>query len=258
MNKMITQAMWCRFRNFLKLEGILDRLRGTKMPPHETLEGWKSWKQQAMLAHPFRYWFVESLIPKVARTTLLPLAALSSFKYYLYNRFVAKTHTLTSRSLQKGIYHELDTRILHCLFDELVNFVECELSWIHLLTNSSARTKFAKGFLSKLFSRRNPAAGLAYLAWASNLTYNEDYGVDKNDLDYGKTTKQAIDAQEILELYQWWTQRYPSRVDPHNAATGDRESGDWIEEVVRLEQQYLEEDEIMMIRLIKVRSGLWT
>jgi hypothetical protein len=101
--------------------------------------------------------------------------------------------------------------------------------------------------------------------------------------DYGKPTLQAIRAREIKELYVWWTTTYRNRPDPYDAsgwtaycelsrlANGGKlswgadktpelkEASDLAhKELQRIEKAYEEEDEAMMIRLIKARDSLWT
>ena len=118
-----------------------------------------------------------------------------------------------------------------------------------------------------------------------SLTMTEDWGVEATDPNYGKPTGQAIRAKEIKELYTWWTVTYPNRPDPYEASGWSaycermrEEAGDghrWIgmqsknpetetmgttalELLRKIEQDYEEEDEAMMIRLIKIRDSLWT
>ena len=113
----------------------------------------------------------------------------------------------------------------------------------------------------------------------------DDEWMDKNAPNYGKPTPQAVKAQEILDLYKWWTEVYPNRPDPMDASGWSAycdacrdEHGDSLSGMLRqpknpklkkmgdkalklchkIEQQYEKEDEQMMIRLIKVRNGLWT
>jgi hypothetical protein len=99
----------------------------------------------------------------------------------------------------------------------------------------------------------------------------------------GKLTPQAIKAQEILDLYTWWTQVYRNRPEPMEAsgwtayceaarlANGGKlmfssdktpelkKMSDKAHKLLRkIEAAYEKEDEQMMIRLIKVRHGLWT
>jgi hypothetical protein len=90
-------------------------------------------------------------------------------------------------------------------------------------------------------------------------------------------------AQEILDLYTWWTVTYRNRSDPYEAsgwtaaceaqreANGGKLSWGTPKDPVlkkaqdkahkllqKIEADYEKEDEAMMIRLIKVRQGLWT
>ena len=103
-------------------------------------------------------------------------------------------------------------RLLHSLFDELVNFVEIEQAQRHV---SSADEK-CKGDTRPWYDKflhigrwRNPEAGLAYLAWSSGLRYDEDW-VDKDDPDFGKPTLQALAAPEITLLHKWWKEERPN------------------------------------------------
>jgi hypothetical protein len=124
-------------------------------------------------------------------------------------------------------------------------------------------------------------AGLDNLEWQRNLKCDDEW-TNKEDPNYGKPTQQAIGAQEILDLYTWWTEERPKRPDPYDASGWTalcerrRQSGkdffdfeDRTEEEKaesakvldlchEIEEKYDREDEEMMIRLIKIRKGLWT
>jgi hypothetical protein len=103
------------------------------------------------------------------------------------------------------------------------------------------------------------------------------------DDEADEPTPQAVKAQEILDLYNWWTQVRPARPDPYEASgwtalseeqraanggkwsisapkdPGLRKRMDRAHKVMnRMEKDFEKEDEAMMIRLIKVRHGLWT
>jgi hypothetical protein len=105
---------------------------------------------------------------------------------------------------------------------------------------------------------------------------------EPDDPEYGKPTGQAIRAKEIKELYVWWTTVYPNRPDPHDAGgwsayceqrrlagqdmldfedrtDEEREaSRQALDATQAIEDKYNQEDEEMMIRLIKIRQSLWT
>lgn len=255
-------------------------------PKAETSAGWSSWKKQARKSHPIRYWIAEEGLDIVQNTIYWPIDRLYDAKYYINNRWVTKTHALTSSSLAKGQWHEYETRVLHCLFDELVNFVEVEQAWSHILWDNEAKKKYRAPFWARGWFRtrtwRCPEAGLDYLKWASGLTFGEHWGVEPGSEKYGQPTPQALAAREIMELYEWWTKIRPLRPDPYEASgwsdicsrqrksdpdnifgetnTEEErvESHRALDIIQEMEESYERQDEEMMIRLIKVSKSMWT
>jgi hypothetical protein len=157
---------------------------------------------------------------------------LTQARSYFINRFIDKTHALTSSSLKRGQFHELDTRILHCLFDSLVDYIEKELAWMHVICTEANPKRRGFGWRSR-------HEGLAHLDWESEL-------MD----DHGQPTSQALSAREIKALYLWWTEERPKRQDPFMVSSMER--------FFALERQFTNEDGEMLIRLMKIRSNLWT
>ena len=131
---------------------------------------------------------------------------------------------------------------------------------------------------------RCPQAGLDNLEWQRNLRWKEEECAEDSP-NIGELTPQAIAAQEILDLYKWWTEVYPNRPDPHDAsgwteycARKRQQEGDgvWeffsdttdpelralgevaLDKTREIEEAYRKEDEAMLIRLIKIRDSLWT
>jgi hypothetical protein len=164
-----------------------------------------------------------------------------------------------------------------------VDFVEIEQAWHHCIWSDEAKTEFAVPWYRKIGWRtwRSPEAGLAYLTWASTLT-NEEF-LDEGEKHKAEPTGQAKAAKEIIELYTWWTTTYRNRPDPHDAsgwsdyceasrlANGGKLSwgadkspelkkmSDKAHKLLqKIEAAYEKEDEVMMIRLIKIRESLWT
>lgn len=83
--------------------------------------------------------------------------------------------------------------------------------------------------------------GLETHEWEKTLTFNEDWGVKPDDEKYGKLTHQALAAIEQDEIYSWWKENKVKKdVDFEN------------------EDKYLEQEEGMLIRLIKIRGSLWS
>lgn len=258
---------------------LADLIRGTRKPQVLEVSAWDTWEVNAKRAHPLRYWIAEEFLDKAQDVLTAPFKAARSVRYYINNRFSTKTHCLES-TLPRGQWYDMDTRILHCLFDELVNFVEQEQAWMTFVFDTEKKKKqgWRKYWRS---SWRDPAAGMEYLDWAASLKFGEDWGVEPDDPRYGHPTAQAQNAQEVKELYTWWKYTRPSRPDAYDAS-GWTELTDSLEEkygsmfdqkrtdaedkmvddagkrLSQIEQEYEDEDERMLIRLIKVRKYLWT
>jgi hypothetical protein len=167
--------------------------------------------------------------------------------------------------------------MLHSAFDSLVDFVEIEQAWHHLVCSDK---KYRKAIF-RIRQWRNTEAGLEYLNWAASLLQNEDW-VNKNDPDFGKPTHQALAAVETIALYKWWKESRPKRPNPMDASgwsdycnsrwKGDRlwlDLEDETEEerkhayeiraiLSKMEREQEEEDTEMLIRLVKLRKSLWT
>ena len=276
-------------REYWSCSKVADRIRGTIKPDALELGKWNDWEEYAQATHPIRYWIVEEAFDAVQNFINWPATQINGVRYWLNNRFVARTHALTSSSLKPGQYHELDTRILHCVFDELVNFVEVEKAWMQVcFSDEDVRKKYSLPFWRKqwwtrwFMTWRCPQAGIDHLLWEISLTNNEY--LEETDPEYGKPTYQALRAQEVLDLYRWWTVVRPARPDPYEAsgwtayceasraATGGKlhfSSGKDSPELKKLckathakldkiDAAYEKEDDEKLIQLIKIRKSLWT
>lgn len=257
-----------------------DWLRGTPKPGAETSKGWKEWTDKAKTKHPFRYWLADDALHALQNIVFWPTDRLSDVRYYINNRFITRSHSLTAhpRDIRPGDWCDVGNRFLPCLFNELVDFIEIETAWNHCMWSDDARDKFAvpwyrKGWL-RLRTWRCPAAGMDHLVWAASLKMDDNVS----------PTSQAEAAREMIDLYVWWTAIRPARPDPYEASgwsaicekrrakddgifgfmdeNETQEEKDLSKQALdkchELEEQYEQEDEDMMIRLIKVRRGLWT
>ena len=258
-----------------------DWLRGTAKPEAETSKGWADWKRQAKTAHPIRYWIADEALDFAQDIWMWVPDRINDVRYYINNRWVTRTHSLTAhpRDIKPGQWQDVGNRFLPCLMNELVDFVEIEQAWHHCLWDEETRKKYSYPWWRRWYRQwRCPEAGIDYLKWASGLT-NKEY------MEEGETeepTHQAKAAQEILEIYRWWKEIRPNRPDPYVVSGWhdicDRRRRDYPDEILpeertkqekaetkksldklhKLELQYEQEDEAMMIRLIKVRQSLWT
>ena len=265
-----------------------DWLRGTSKGGAKTSKGWYEWEKAARETHPVRYWIAEEGLDIVQKIVYWPTDKLYDIKYYINNRWVTRTHSLTahSRDIKPGEWRDVGNRFLPCLFNELVDFIEIEKSWSHIAWgDKEARAKYNPPFWASGWFRwrtwRCPEAGIDHLKWEMTLT-NDEY-LEDGDPNKGQPTPQADNAKEQYELYMWWTTVYPNRKDPHDASGWSdfcdrrREKGvqhflDFESETAdekaesrrildlchKIEADYEAEDEAQLIRLIKIRNSLWT
>jgi hypothetical protein len=270
--------------NYWSCSKFADWLRGKPKGGAKTSKEWNNWRKEAESNHPIRYWIAEEALDAIQNFIWWPVDQLYSVKYYINNRWITRTHALTSSSLNRGQWHEFDTRLLHCMFEEMVNYIEVEEAWSNIAWDDEARKKYKPPFYAWGWFRwrtwRCAEAGLAKLQWASSLT-NEEW-LDEDSKHLAEPTRQAITAQELLFLYDWWKNIRPNRPDPYDVsgwtaicerhrAEGralldleDRseeeaqESRQALDTCHKIEESYEAEDTEMMIRLIKVRRGMWT
>jgi hypothetical protein len=272
--------------NYWTCSSFADWIRGTPKPGAETSKGWSLWTKAAKEKHPIRYWIADDGLDFLQNIWMWIPDRLNDVRYYINNRWIHNTHGMMSHSLEPGKWHEFETRLLHSTFDQLVNFVEIEQAWHHVMWDDEARNKFKTPWWQQhWFFRwgkvwRCPEAGVAYLEWASELTLNDFR--KPSDPDWDDPSPQALAARETLELYNWWKYDRPARPDPMDESGWSaycdmrREKGrdffDFddktpeeaemskiaLDKSSEIEEAHNAEDEEMLIRLIKIRRNLWT
>ena len=266
-----------------------DWIRGTAKLSAGTSEEWDEWTTRAQMKHNFRYWLAEEGLDYLQTIVYYIPDKLNDVRYYINNRFVSRSHSLTAhaRDIRPGSWSDVGNRFLPCMFNELVDFVEIEQAWHYCMWSDDAKTKFNVPWYRSGWLRwrtwRCPEAGMEYLTWASGLVVDKDMGADPGEKGYGEPTYQAAASKEIIALYTWWTETYRNRPDPYEAsgwtdvceanriANGGRLSFSAEKDPVlkkasdkshkllqKIEAAYEKEDEEMMIRLIKIRQSLWT
>ena len=265
-----------------------DWIRGTAKLGAGTSEEWDEWTTRAQMKHNFRYWLAEEGLDYLQKAVYFIPDQIHSVKYYINNRWVTRTHSLTAHAqdIKPGQWQDVGNRFLPCLFNELVDFVEIETAWSHIAWGEKEdRAKYNPPFWASGWWRwrvwRCPQAGLDHLDWAMTLT-NEEW-LEEGKKGEAVPTGQALAAKEMKELYTWWTVTYRARPDAYDAsgwteyceasriANGGKLSfsADKTPEMKKqsdkahkllqkIEAQYEKEDEAMMIRLIKIRQSLWT
>lgn len=221
--------------NYWTCSKVADFIRGEKKPYALSFEDWDIWKEKQRKERPWRYWMSDTVLRKLQDFLYYPYDLWHSIKCYLRNRYITQTHVLKS-DLKKGQWYDLDTRILHALFNELVEFVEIELA--HLSKwDPNKKYKFKNG--------RCIEAAYDYFEWANNLT--EDY-----------SEKQKEDSIKIKKLYEWWIKERPKRSNPLMTITKETHGKYYFRLIDEIEQEYAQEDTNKLIELIKIRGSLWT
>lgn len=280
--------------NYWSCSKFADWVRGTPKLRMGTSEEWDEWTDKAIAKSKVRYWLADEGLGMLQDAFMFIPDKLYAVKYYFNNRFITRTHALTAhpRDIKPGTWRDVGDRFLPCLFNELQDFVEVELAWWHLAWNNEERAKYKAPWYNFGWFRvrgwRCKQAGLDNLEWQRNLTWSADE-VKAGSPSLGKPTDQAVKAQEILDLYVWWTETRPARPDPYEAsgwtayceskrlraetegkkysifsgmndktAAEKKASAKALKILHKMEADYEKEDEDMMIRLIKVRRGLWT
>jgi hypothetical protein len=236
-----------------------DWIRGEKKPYALEWGAWDEWHNKQNKERPWRFWLSDTVLPKIQNIFYFPHDVYTTLKSYIRNRYFDKIHYLKT-GLKPGGYYDLDTRILHGLFNELVDFVEVELAHLSLW-DTNKKYKFKNG--------RSIEAAYDYFNWVTNLKYDEQYGASKKDDHYGKLTDQAKNYRKIQKLYEWWKNIRPNRKNPYSdPSLGDiddicdnkksKNKKKLYEKAYQSEIDQENEDTKMLIELIRLRHHLWT
>lgn len=238
---------------------------------------WEEWEVQMKKERPLAYWLNETVpdfFSDIRRSITRPFKDLRCWiRYRTFDKYY-----VIPTGLEPG-YYDADTRLLHGMFQLLVDFVEIEKAWMHVVWSDDRRKEFRVPWYSQGWFRfknwKCKEAGLAYLNWECTLN-------SPNLLEEERCESQAQTAYEIIDLYKWWTEIRPNRPDPHDASGWTeycekrRESGrsfldtryESLEDenecrrlldlTHKIEEEQYAEDTQMLTRLITIRRSLWT
>ena len=259
-----------------KLVKALRKRTGIEKPYALPWGEWKQWEEKTKAEQPWAYFLTESVPKAVDRVISAIVSPYYDVKYYVRNRFIRRSHVLRT-DCKPGQYMDTDEKIITGLVNAVIDYVEIELA----LKSRWSGTEESKSAVWK--NGRCPQLGLEYLNWEITLLQDETMGVDPGSADYLAPSSQATAAKEVKAIYEWAKNRnlrpnpleasgWSAYCDKYKRNTGldsifNRE--DWSEEqhtdhksaltqINELEKAYLQEDEDMLIRLIRVRSSLWT
>ena len=232
-------------------------------PKWGTSEQWNEYDRVSEEQSPFVHWLAGDGLNAVQDFVFYIPKRLDDLRAYLANRFVWKHHYART-GVKPGDYAEADTKLMQTMFLILVDYVESECAWHHAVMDSEEFAKLSWWDRRWWVQYRNPEMGLAYLEWERSLSNGDGQGA----------SHQAIAAEEVMALYAWWTVTLPNRKDPMSfimedlkARRGNRglfgatrlpkNQANW-DKMHALEKAYKDEDDAMMIRLVRIRDSLWT
>lgn len=246
---------------------MFEKLFNWKVPQALTSQDWRMWHKTQRQERPIAYWFCETMPDWLAPVK----RHFTDFPYNMRMKYITRYDII--RTGLPRTYHDGDTRMLHGMFSILVDFVEIEKAHMQYVfcENTDPRPWYSRRPF-RFFSHRDAQAGLEYLDWEMSLDTNQD----DQELNLG----QAQAAREIHHLYIWWKHVRPQRLDPHDASgwtayckeNYENQNRDFLDEpnvdpekaqeclrrLREIEQQHEQQDQEYLIRLIKVRSHLWT
>lgn len=232
------------------------------MPESATTEEWNEWNDKAK-QYKFK-WFIADTVPDwLVSTFTYPYERVSK----LMNKYIRKHSQINITTLKDNEWYDTETRMLHGMFQLLVDYVELEKAHVQIIFKEKDTPMYMRNTYY-----RSGIMGLKYLDWEVSL---------------GKKAKefsnQSKNAKIVRDLYIWWTSTRPQRTDvmdvkgsmgvSTNEFYNDEETLSSIgrrkdkepelyEDVNKAyedaEKAYKEEDEKMLIKLIKIRDSLWT
>ena len=283
-----------------KFAAWIRKFSGIPVIESGTSEDWKRYKKESKEKAPFIHWLTDKGLDKIQSFIYWPIDRIWDLRCAINARFFDKYHSLPT-GLNKWEYHEVDSRLLHGMFQTLVDFIEIEKAWMNVIFGQDEnQKKFGYKWYEMnqwlnwfMTDRRHPESGINYLQWEMSLIKDDDwYGQNEENIaeakakgEYGQMTAQGESAKEQLALYTWWKETYLKRPDPmeesgmseyfknkqskyddedalfsyENDSEEERKTWEIVSAAChKIESDYEKEDEEMMIRLIKIRSHLWT
>jgi len=235
------------------------------MPDAATMEDWEVWKNSAK-QHKVKWFFAETVPDWFSFTFVYPYERVVS---KLKNKYIRKHNQINITSLKNDEWYDTDTRMMHGMFQLLVDFVELEKAHMQIIFGEENAPRYMRKA-----KYRSAEMGLKYLAWESEL--GKDGGKD-----------QSKRAKQVRDLYVWWKHDRPARIDLMDVK-GDMDVStnefysDTNDDAISFtaldrkkdrepelfksvnkayedaEKSYNKEDEQMLIKLIKLRKHLWT
>lgn len=230
-------------------------------PSAATIDEWYEFDKKFKEDAPIRHFLVKGKFKKFSFRIKFYLQKISDFFIY---RFLNKYHIVDSKLPPQ--YHEAEKVLLHSAFSILVDYVEITSSLKCAKTEDFKNILEWKRFLPWVFIRdnfRSRTLGTEHLKWEIGLTK--------------ESPRQSECATEVLYLYTWWKDirperkpidcpvkldnQYPLAVLSETWRKNNAESynkwKEWVDASNKQEEEWNEEDDEMLIRLVKIRRCLY-
>ncbi len=238
-------------------------------------DDWDAYKLNIKKEKPLAY-FIVYQVPDAYDWVKYKLKPIDRAVEYCANRFISKDHILVT-SYPLGLERNNPDFMLYANFSILVRMVEYHSAVRFMSLFKNMRSYYRYPFLRNHFSWarykpwHNREAGLHFLQ--EQMMWDDPDGEEIHP-------NQALEYRETYELYLWWTITRPARPtswvgsgyeqfhrDMHNKYGEDKGSSVYTaDELARrnacsqlmndLDDNYREEDDAMLLRLIKHRMFL--
>lgn len=239
--------------------GLPKDSKGNGADKARSSNDWDTWKKEMKEKYPIRYFLNQDFEATFIWPITMPLQRAIDWVQYR----TTKRYHIVSTGMKPG-YSDVVEKMLHVNFNMLKDFVEKEKAQMFNVFGAN-----------DVYKHNDKNAGIAYLVWEMGLEDDESWAGNK---------VQAKNAREQYDLYNWWTNERPFRVEsfdtPEHVTYWELRNKIYGKECLfcadkdtpelkelqkaaydlgdKLDKQYSEEDEAMLIRLIKIRASLWT
>jgi len=239
-------------------------------PPYALdADGWDEFNERFRKEAPIRYFLTKVVGFEVSMIG----TRISRAIWWVRHRTINRYHVVKT-GLEPG-WCDTDEKMLYTCFTMLVDYVEQECAWMHVVFDADKREKALgyRRFIPRIIRNqrfRDREAGLAHLAWEMTLN-------DSSLPIYERSPHQAEKARVVTQLYLWWVDERPKREElayPLEDSPGglitlsakwkaenpekSESISNWAKESHVIEKAWDDEDTLMLMKLVKIRKGLWT
>ncbi|MCP5016333.1 MAG: hypothetical protein GY938_13835 [Ketobacter sp.] len=223
-------------------------------PDAAEMDEWTRIEEADRKSNPIMHWVIEEGFDYAQDFIYFVPDIYQNVKHKCRYYFVDQSHVLQTK-LKRFEWHSVDEKIFHGVMEELVRFVEEDKSHMQTMDRETIAT-----------NKRED--GLAYLDWEISLGE--------------ESPSQSVTAKEVKEIYLWYKDVYPNRVDPmvasgwsdycdrresegamilsHDGETEEERNNtrELLKRSNEIEQGQYDEENDMLIRVVRMRQDLWT